>query len=205
MKNSMGSWLKVAGVVVASGFSRRFGDDKLHVKILDKPLMSWALESIAQLDYRAVVLRKMNEKRGLVPSGFTVLVNLNAERGLSSSLRVAASWTPSDAEGLAVVLADMPFTKKVVNHLVKVFSSGDFDAVSAGIDGNPVNPVVFSRRVLHHLITLEGDVGAKTLLKKINTCVIDFDRRLLTDVDTTEDLTRAVSLAEELRRLKYLD
>ncbi|MEM4187459.1 MAG: nucleotidyltransferase family protein, partial [Candidatus Caldarchaeum sp.] len=198
----MGSWLKVAGVVVASGFSRRVGDDKLHVKILDKPLMSWALESIAQLDYRAVVLRKMNEKRGLVPSGFTVLVNLNAERGLSSSLRVAASWTPSDAEGLAVVLADMPFTKKVVNHLVKVFSSGDFDAVSAGIDGNPVNPVVFSRRVLHHLITLEGDVGAKTLLKKINTCVIDFDRRLLTDVDTTEDLTRAVSLAEELRRLK---
>ncbi|MEM2237222.1 MAG: nucleotidyltransferase family protein [Candidatus Caldarchaeum sp.] len=197
--------MKVAGAVVASGFARRFGGDKLVTPLLDKPLLTWALESIAHLDYKAVVLKKFDEKRRLVPPAFTVLVNLNAEKGLSSALRVAASWMPADADGLAVVLGDMPFSKKVVDELVKAFHLGGFDAVSAGLNSNPVNPAVFSRKIVHHLISLEGDVGAQTVLKKVKTLVIDFDRRLLTDVDTPEDLAEAVKAVEELRRLKYLD
>ncbi len=170
-----------------------------------KPLLTWALDSVAELDYKAVVLRRSDRKKHLVPPDFTVLVNLNAEKGLSQGIKLAAAWTPKDAEGLVIVLGDMPFAKKIVNKLLEAFQEKNHEAVSAGLKSNPVTPSVFSRKILHHLLLLEGDVGARSVLQKVNTYVIDFDERLLMDVDTSNDLERAEKVFQELAGLKNLD
>jgi len=197
--------LKIAGAVLASGLGKRFGGDKLSVNFAGRPLLLWSLESIEMLDYRAVVVRMGDVKEKLVPEKFSILYNRFPQKGLSASIRLAASWTPYDADGLAVLLADMPFTKPVVKKLLKVFAEGRYDAVSAGLDGTPVTPAIFSRRVLHHLYWLEGDVGARMVLAKVDRHVVNFDPRLLTDIDRSEDLGKAERVLNELGGLQDLD
>jgi molybdenum cofactor cytidylyltransferase len=178
--------MKLAGAVMASGFGRRFGGDKLSIRIAGRPLLLLSLGSIEMLDYKAVVVRVGDEKARLVPYGYSVLYNRFPHRGLSASIRLAASWTPYDSDGLVVVLADMPFTKPVVKKLIEAFAEGRYDAVSAGVNG------------------LEGDVGAREVLRKVNAYVVDVDPRLLTDIDRSEDLVKAERVLSELGGLQNL-
>ena len=190
--------MKLAGAVMASGFGKRFGGDKLSVSIAGRPLLLWSLDSIEMLDYKAVVVKMGDEKAKLVPQGYSVLHNRFPHRGLSGSIRLAASWTPYDSDGLVVVLADMPFAKPIVKKLLEVFAEGRYDAVSASVNGMPATPAVFSRRILHQLYTLEGDVGARGVLLKVDAYMVDVDPRLLTDIDRSEDLVRAEKVLSEL-------
>jgi molybdenum cofactor cytidylyltransferase len=196
--------MKLAGAVMASGSGRRFGGDKMSIRIAGRPLLLLSLGSIEMLDYKAVVVRVGDEKAKLVPYGYSVLYNRFPHRGLSASIRLAASWTPYDSDGLVVVLADMPFTRPVVKKLIEAFDEGRYDAVSAGVNGVPATPAVFSRRILHQLYTLEGDVGAREVLRKVNACVVDVDPRLLTDIDRSEDLVKAERVLSELGGLQNL-
>ncbi|MCS6769531.1 MAG: nucleotidyltransferase family protein [Candidatus Caldarchaeum sp.] len=195
----------LAGSVIASGFSRRFGRDKLTSTFLGRPLISWAVDAVSQLSYKSVVLKASDVKRVYVPSTYDVLVNTRASEGLSAGIKLAASWTPRSAEGLVIVLGDMPFTKPVVQKIVKVFYEERCEAVSAGLGGIPATPAVFSRTVLHKLMMLEGDVGAKQILKQVRTRVLDVDKRLLTDVDTEENLVKAEAVFKDLSCFKNLD
>ncbi|MEM2000433.1 MAG: nucleotidyltransferase family protein [Candidatus Caldarchaeum sp.] len=195
----------LSGAVIASGFSQRFGRDKLSAALAGRPLLAWAVEAISFLKHRAVVLQPSDVNKSLIPPDYTVLVNTRASRGLSAGIRLAASWTPAESEGLVIVLGDMPFTKSVVKRLVDVFRSECCEAVSACLAGEPSPPAVFSKKLLQRLLMLEGDVGAKSILKTVGARVVEVDERLLTDVDTVEDLAKAEKTFEELGGFKYLD
>ncbi|MEM2967100.1 MAG: NTP transferase domain-containing protein [Candidatus Caldarchaeum sp.] len=195
----------LSGAVIASGYSQRFGRDKLSAVLMGRPLLAWAVEAISFLEHRAVVVQLSDVKKALIPPSYAVLVNTRASRGLSAGIRLAASWTPSESEGLVIVLGDMPFTKKVVKKLVDVFRCECCEAVSACLAGEPSPPAVFSKKLLHRLIMLEGDVGAKSILKTVGARVVEVDERLLTDVDTVEDLAKAERTFKELGGFEYFD
>lgn len=190
--------MKVAGVVLASGFSKRFNGDKLETLLHGRPLLYWAVEALNLFDYRAVVLRRDQLRMFRFPTEVTVLVNKRAERGLSAALKLAVDWVPREADGLAILLGDMPFVKNVIGKILEVFKTGGHRVVAAGIGGKPVNPAVFSRDVFDELLKLEGDIGARALFSKFDVLVVDVDERFLIDVDTENDLTKAAKFAGEL-------
>ncbi|MCS7133392.1 MAG: nucleotidyltransferase family protein [Candidatus Caldarchaeum sp.] len=188
--------MKLAGAVLASGFSHRFQSDKLNVLLRGKPLLSWSAEALNFFEFRAVVLRPEQLRNVILPVDASVLVNRRAHLGMSEALKLAVSWTPSDADGLAVMLADMPFVKHVVKLLVEVFREKRYSVVAAGLGGRPVNPAVFSRSVFQELLKLEGDVGARDVFHRVDVYVVDFPEGLLLDVDTADDLAKAEEIAE---------
>ncbi|MEM0349223.1 MAG: nucleotidyltransferase family protein [Candidatus Caldarchaeum sp.] len=181
----------VAAAVLASGFSKRFGADKMSTMLGGKPLYMWALEAVEFCDYRAVVVRSEQLGKYRFPDGFSVLINRRADKGMSEALKLAVSWTPYQASGLLAVLGDMPFIKPVVRKLVEVFLEKDVDAVAAGLNGVPVTPAVFSKRVFHKLLNLHGDVGARGVLSEIRPVVVDVEKWMLLDIDKVEDLKEA--------------
>ncbi|BAJ51289.1 molybdopterin-guanine dinucleotide biosynthesis protein A [Candidatus Caldarchaeum subterraneum] len=195
----------VAAAVLASGFAKRFGADKLSTMLGGKPLYTWALEGTALCDYRAFVVRPEQLGKYSVPEHVSVLVNRRADKGMSEALKLAVSWTPYQASGLLIVLGDMPFIKPVVQKLLKIFHETGAEAVAAGLDGKPLTPAVFSRRVFQRLLNLRGDVGARGVLSEIRPVLVDVEEWMLLDVDKVEDLKEAEKRLELWRRFQHVD
>jgi molybdenum cofactor cytidylyltransferase len=190
---------KIAGAILAAGFSRRYGADKLLQRVGGKTILERSMAAITDLDYKSVVLRPGDPKRALAPKDFAVLVNSNASQGLSSSIRLAASWTPWDSEALLLVLGDQPLSKLVTPKLVKEFRAGDYLGATAYYAGTPVNPTIFSRDIIHELLLLDGDSGAKKVVLKYLDRFrrVEVDEDVILDCDTPDVLER---LAQALAR-----
>ena len=195
----------VAAAVLASGFAKRFGADKLSIMLGGKPLYTWALEATALCDYRAFVVRPEKLGKYSVPEGVSVLLNRRADKGMSEALKLAVSWTPYQASGLLIVLGDMPFIKPVVQKLLEIFHETGAEAVAAGLDGKPLTPAVFSRRVFQRLLNLRGDVGARGVLSEIRPVLVDVEEWMLLDIDKVEDLKEAEKRLELWRRFQHVD
>ena len=85
--------------------------------------------------------------------------------------------------------------------LKTAFSAGEGKRiVYPTCEGRQGNPVLFPTRFFDDLLNLQGDRGAKALLKKhaADTVAVPVEsREVLLDCDTEADYTRALSLLEE--------
>ncbi|HID04635.1 MAG TPA: nucleotidyltransferase family protein [Candidatus Caldiarchaeum subterraneum] len=197
----------VAASIMAAGLSTRFKADKLEAGLGGKPVISWVLEAVeeAGITRRSAVVRRGRLVDLCSRMGFEVLINERPEEGLSSSIRIAAKWLPSGFDGLLILLGDQPLVSPyTIREIIKEFSKGSGFIVSASIDDNPVNPVVFHRSLVGELMKLRGDVGAKSIILRHLDLVkkIPVDRRELLDIDTLDSLRLAERYVRELGRLK---
>ena len=122
----------------------------------------------------------------------------NAEfaTGLASSLKVGVAALPGHASGALVLLGDMPnISPSVLARLRSAFEARPSAlAVIPVFAGQRGNPVLLSRALFSELAKLQGDEGARRLLKNVNVAElvsVEFgDEAVTLDVDTPEDLAR---------------
>ena len=171
----------LACVILASGFSRRFGCDKL---LANMPVQnsnssqetSQNPQTLIQrtvANYKAVfskvhvVARQSNTAllEALEPEPVTVIMNESADIGLSQSIVTAVKQIPSDT-GWLFALADMPYIKRdTIKRIVQASSSQLIvQPVHAGRTGNPV---AIGQTFGSELLALTGDTGAKQLIASI--------------------------------------
>ena len=125
--------------------------------------------------------------------GCEILPCENADDGMAASL-VAGLTRTAEAAGWVIALADMPCVKPAtISALIAAIGQGAEIAVPIhqGLRGNPV---AFGRVHLPQLLQLDGDEGARSLLKRcIVTEVPVDDPGVQQDVDTPADLKRLTS------------
>ena len=194
----------IAASILAAGLSTRFKGDKLLAELGGKPVVRWVLDTVSRVELirrRSVVTRASHVEFFKAVEGFEVLVNNNPQLGLSSSVRIAAEWIPSDCIGLLLLLGDQPLvSSSTITRLVEEFLNGGYLVVSASRRGEPVNPALFHRSLVDELKELKGDRGAKEVIKRRfnETRLVEVDERELVDVDTAEALGLAEKYAREL-------
>jgi len=99
----------------------------------------------------------------------------------------------TDCDAVLVCLGDMPHvTAAVIDQLIDAFKANpDKSIVIPVSDGRRGNPVLFGKVFFDTLLTLEGDTGAKYLLKQypdeILEVAVEGDGILL-DYDTQKEL-----------------
>ena len=100
----------------------------------------------------------------------------------------------ADAGVVAITLGDQPFiTPQVITAAIDQLDG--HDAVRAVYGGRPGHPVVLGRRVLDAVPELEGDAGARELLARFRVRKWEAGHLAsATDIDTPEELARAVKL-----------
>jgi molybdenum cofactor cytidylyltransferase len=127
-------------------------------------------------------------------AGYRVIHNDSPDEGMARSVRlgVEAAKTVDGAKAVLIALADMP--RVTATHIYRLLDAADSpDAVVASSDGvQPRPPAVFGRGQFDFLTTLDGDVGARDLVRA-GKHVVTSPAELI-DIDTPEDL-------EALRRL----
>lgn len=184
----------VALVLLASGLSRRFGqEDKLLADLGGRPLLARSAALFADqacAGRLAVVGTGQAERRALLKAaGWTLVDNPDpmAGQGASLALGIAAA-ARSAAQGAAVALADSPFVND--SHLAALADAiGDRTAAfsRAGVVVSP--PSLFRRAAFAALQGLCGDRGAKAVLHRVPDAVfVDIAPEAARDVDTAQDL-----------------
>jgi CTP:molybdopterin cytidylyltransferase MocA len=191
----------IAAVVLAAGSGSRFGKSAKQLAELDGiPLLEHALravQAVPAIDRIVVVLgARAEEIRAGVDFGAAeVVVCERWADGQAASLRCGIEAV-ADADAAVLTLGDMPrITPEVIGAFAELAVEYGASARARAIyDGMPGHPVVLGREYFAQIAALEGDVGAREVLKAIGAYPIECSHLCsAADVDTPEAL-------EQLRR-----
>lgn len=174
------------------------GRAKQLLSIRGKPLVRHMAEVALAAPVSAVimVLGAEAEHVRAVLHDLPVQLVINAEwqAGLSTSLRVGIETALTGAptlEAVIVCLADQPdLSQEHLRRLIARFERGDCTAVASCAGEITAPPILFDRSWFPKLCTLQGDVGARALLRDSAEKVATVPIASAEDLDTPEDYAR---------------
>jgi len=188
--------LGITGILLAAGRGSRFDPAGARNKLLQvlpggEPVAATSARALlAAVPHVVAVVRPGDgATAGLLASlGCKVVECEAAASGMAASLVCGVRSAP-DAQGWLVALADMPFVRSAtMAALAGAVAQGA--AIAAPMHGGRRgNPVAFGRAHLAGLLALEGDQGARDILKNnpVNEVAVD-DPGILQDIDTPSDI-----------------
>ncbi len=182
----------IGGVVLAAGAATRFGAPKQLALLRGRPLLEHVLETLARapLGRRVVVLGAEAERiLAAVPlHGAEPVRCPDWPKGQAASLR-AGLRALGPVEAAVVVLGDQPLLHPEAVARVIAARCGGADAVRAEYGGVAGHPVLLEGRVLPRVLALEGDLGARDLLRDLEVRAVPCaGLGRPDDVDTPEQL-----------------
>jgi len=187
---------KITGVLLAAGFSTRFGANKLLVEIDGRALIAHSAAALSPCDRVIAVVRADDEalQSELHSIGVDYVVNPQPGRGMGFSIACGVN-AAAQSQGWCLLPADMPYVMASTTALL-------VDALHAGAamaapfhQGRRGHPVAFSHSFVDALSALDGDSGARSILEQNMaqlTSIITDDAGVLVDIDTALDLNKTV-------------
>lgn len=192
------SGVRVAGVILAAGASRRLGTPKQLLPLAGRPVLEHVIDAAAgtSLDPLLVVLGhaagEIQKRVDLSVAG--VLINPHFAEGQSTSVKTAVSALPPDVDAALFLLGDQPLVDStVIERLIAAYRSRSAAIVQPRYHEGRGNPVLIARALFPELLKLTGDSGARPLLNQYPdrislVDVPEFHRP--EDLDTWEDFER---------------
>lgn len=186
---------KICGILLAAGQSQRFGHGDKLLQLLPNglPLITQAVRTmLSALDSVVVVVPPEHDAltNALQNEAVQITINPAARAGMGNSLACGVAAT-IDADGWVIGLADMPWIQPATISTI-ITALGDGHSLVAPRHGNlRGHPVGFGREYRDTLLKLQGDMGARSVLKqhKAQLHYLDVnDPGILMDVDTPADL-----------------
>ena len=190
-------------ILLAAGLSSRFGDtNKLEAEFLGRPVGLHVATALEDMPFRERLV--VTDGCQLQFNGFQVIHNPDPGEGLASSVKLGVAEAKAmDAQAIVIALADMP--RVTAAHIYRLLDAADSaDAVVASSDGvQPRPPAVFGREKFDFLLALEGDEGARDMVRA-GKHVVTSPAELI-DIDTPEDLERLRQLVHARERISASD
>jgi molybdenum cofactor cytidylyltransferase len=188
---------KTACIVLAAGSSVRFGSPKQLAEFQGKSLIQIAIDvaNASKADYVFLVLgNSSSEILGNLQLGRAQLVfNKNFQQGISTSIKSGVANLPDDSEGVIVMVADQPYlTPHYLDLLIERFLQSPGKIVALSSNGEARNPVIIPHSMFGALQELEGDEGARALVKNNSKTILleVSDPKVFVDVDTKASLLK---------------
>jgi molybdenum cofactor cytidylyltransferase len=186
-----------AAILLAAGSAARFGGDKLGAAMGGESVLAQSARTLAEAGCYAqtAIVSKTTFARDQLLNGldFDVIVNQQADHGVSTSIRHGVAWAEAQgAEAVLIALADMPFVTRA--HYARLFerAAKDNHGVIFSKSGEHRSPpAIFSKRYFSRLLALKGDVGARRFLKTAPIGDgVEAPNSMLADIDRPGDLAR---------------
>lgn len=176
-------------IVLTGGTSKRFGSDKSEALINGKTLLEILSETLDDLiivgpetSIKAIYVREEPIAAGPVAA-------------------IGAGLSKVDTELVAIFATDMPFAPRVLNQLESALLNDAAMPIDCDGYAQPLAAIYRTeklRSALKSLGSLENK-SVKELIAKLNVDQVPLvETELLLDIDTKEDLLRAIDLASRL-------
>jgi molybdenum cofactor cytidylyltransferase len=189
----------MVGILLAAGFSRRFGStDKLLQLLPDgRPIALASAEHLIQAIPESIaVLRAENKALAtlLINVGLKVIFCNENEQEMADSLTAAIRYSSNSEaakDGFVITLADMPYIKAETIRAVANKLNDGASIVIPTFQNQRGHPVGFAAKFRNELESLHGDEGARSIIKRYPNEVELLpcgDAGILADIDTQADL-----------------
>lgn len=184
--------MNVSAIVMASGMSKRMNRDKLLMKINDRQIFEYILDTINKCNFfdKTVVAKDEEILQKANSLGFNVVKNTEYENGQSQSI-ILGMENSKKAHGYMFFVADQPFISvETVNIILDSFGKNPGSIIVPRCKDKTRNPVIFPHMLKDELLMLSGDNGGKAVIikNKDKIVFVDIDREEeFMDIDTMED------------------
>ena len=190
----------MVGILLAAGFSRRFGSaDKLLQRLSDgRPIALASVENlIKSIPVSIAVLRPENKSLAelMLNAGLRVVFCSENDEEMADSLATAIRFSANfeaASNGFVVALADMPFIQAETILSVANKVADGASIVIPTYQNQRGHPVGFSAKFRSELENIQGDEGARSIIKRYSEeleLLPTDDAGILVDIDTPNDLS----------------
>ena len=198
-QNSLQTFERTAGIILAAGESTRYGSPKQVLDWKGKPFVRQVAETALQAGLWPVVIvtgsHAAEVESCLKDLPVKVIHNPNYQQGQSTSIQAGLQTLPQNIGAAVFLLADQPqIPVGVIRALVDSHTQGMQSILAPLVlEDRRANPVLFDRDAFPDLLQLTGDIGGRAIFSKYKVEYIPWhDDILLLDVDNPEDYQRLV-------------
>lgn len=183
----------ITGIILASGFSRRMGKDKLLIKLKDERIIETIIKASisSNLNKVIIVYRKDEIKDIAIKYKIPYILNKNSDLGQSESIKLGVESIKEKSDYM-FIMGDQPFIDSgLINTLIKNYKETKKNILVPYYNSNKGTPTIIGYPYKEELLKLKGDKGGRDLIEKYNEDVKKVyleDGRQGIDIDTLEDL-----------------
>lgn len=194
--------IKYGILILAAGNSTRMGQPKQLLAYQDSTLLLHAVDESTQLAESAVTVvtgaSKGSVEEQLAGRDIRIVYNPDWETGMGSSIRAGITdflETYSSIEAIMITVCDQPFlTRDILLSLIDGYLETDKGIIASAYEDTIGTPVLFSARYFIELMNLQGQEGAKKIIREHidDVATKPFPRGGI-DIDTQEDYRKLSS------------
>lgn len=200
--------MKLGLILMASGYSVRFGSNKLFYQINGLPMYLYGIQMIQDLlihqeeevklhrkepvMIQAVVVSQYEEiLKAARAAHLTAVYNPDSIQGITSSIHLGLNFCDDDCSDFMFIVADQPFlTAASVTRFITGYKESQLPLGCVSCEGHNGNPTIFSARWKKELYQLTNDRGGSRIIKEHPMLVYRFqiNAKEIRDIDTPEDV-----------------
>lgn len=184
--------MKISIVILASGYARRFGSNKLLFDMNGKTMIEHVFQTIAELENDVVVISSYDEIFTFAKKyHFHFLFNQNAHLGISESVKLGTNYF-KESDAILFVMGDQPFIQK--ESFIKMMKAADdFHLLRACVNDVVSTPTLIPKRYFSELLEITKDEGGRVLMRKYPKrikCIEFSDKKEFIDIDEIKDIIK---------------
>jgi molybdenum cofactor cytidylyltransferase len=199
---------QTAGIILAGGSSTRFGRSKQLLKLKGKYLLEYVLNAALGSELNHVVLVLGHDHRNILQAlearttneRLQVVINQRYLEGQSRSLQAGLSKIRQNFSSVMFLLGDQPMLdSNTIDHMLARFRHSAKDICVPVCQSKRGNPTIFNRVLYDQLMAIEGDIGARDIIRTNPERVlyIELDNPLcFFDIDSQKDFENLQSLLD---------
>ncbi len=183
-------------IILAAGKASRMGKPKQLLTYQGTSLISHAVKIALNSTCKPVLVvlgaYAENIKSEINKLPIQIVENPHWETGMSSSIRagiIAIQKNHPNLDAVIIALADQPLISEAVfDRLIQSYQQTENRIIASTYDGVVGVPALFNKILFSELINIEGDKGAKALMRKYRDEVLTIEiPEAAIDIDTPDD------------------
>ena len=187
---------KIAIIILAAGRSSRLGSPKQLLSYRGKTLLQHSIDTALESQASPVMVvlgsGKESIEKELDQTQIFILENTAWESGMASSISCGINnlnTIAPDSEAVILMVCDQPYVSAtLLNELTNKYMESGQAIIASSYENTLGTPALFHKSLFSELSALEGESGAKSLIKKYSqqTGFVSFAQGSI-DIDTREN------------------